>query len=160
MPCSPSSPTNHAGCASPGSCPAETSSTRSPARRPTATTAPRNANRTAIALLAQAAHLTPAHGPLIVGCKWTEADRRRDPDNIVSGGRKLILDAIGPGRRGGRGWHGAGVIHCDGWHCIALLVDVFEIGKPGVEVVIAEVQLTLPLLERREVAIDLRAGTS
>lgn len=110
-----------------------------------------------IALAAQSAKLQPAVGPLIVGCIWYETDRRRDPDNIVSGGRKLLLDALGPGRAGRCGWHGARVMHCDGWHCVSMLVDVFEVRKnPGVEVVIAEVQLTLPLLERRDVAIDLR----
>lgn len=110
-----------------------------------------------IALAAQSAKLQPAVGPLIVGCIWYETDRRRDPDNIVSGGRKLLLDALGPGRKGRCGWHGAQIMHCDGWHCVSMLVDVFEVRKnPGVEVVIAEVQLTLPLLERRNVAIDLR----
>lgn len=110
-----------------------------------------------IALAAQSAKLQPAVGPLIVGCIWYETDRRRDPDNIVSGGRKLLLDALGPGRGGSCGWHGSKVIHCDGWHCISMLVDVFEVRKnPGVEVVIAELQLTLPMLERRDVAIDLR----
>lgn len=110
-----------------------------------------------LALCAQSARLTPAVGSLIIACIWYEADRRRDPDNIVSGGRKLLLDALGPGRKGPAGWHGAKVIHCDGWHCVSMLADVFEIGKPGVEVVIAEVQLQLPLVERRDVAIDLRA---
>ncbi len=114
-----------------------------------------------IALHANRAKLQPARGPLIVGCIWYEVDRRRDPDNIVSGGRKLILDALGPGRGGPCGWHGSKVIHCDGWHCIAMLADVFEVRKtPGVEVVIAEVQLELPLVsERRTVAIDLRGET-
>lgn len=110
-----------------------------------------------IALAAQSAKLSSPVGPVIVGCIWYETDRRRDPDNIVSGGRKLLLDALGPGRGGPCGWHGARVIHCDGWHCIAMLADVFEVRKtPGVEVVIAEVQLQLPLTERRTVAIDLR----
>lgn len=110
-----------------------------------------------IALHANRAKLQPAVGSLIIGCIWYEADRRRDPDNIVSGGRKLLLDALGPGRGGPRGWHGSKLIHCDGWHCISMLADVFEIGKPGVEVVIAEVQLSLPAMtERRDVAIDLR----
>ena len=117
-------------------------------------------DQNSIALYAQSAKLQPARGPLIVGCIWYEADRRRDPDNIVS--RRSQAAA---GRARGRGallgpcgWHGAKVIHCDGWHCVAMLADVFEIGKPGVEVrVIAEVQLTLPLLERRDVAIDLRS---
>jgi hypothetical protein len=125
-------------------------------RSPHAYNVKKRQEQNSIALCAQSARLTPARGSLIIGCIWYEPDRRRDPDNIVSGGRKLLLDALGPGRGGPCGWHGSKVIHCDGWHCISMLADVFEIGKPGVEVVIAEVQLTLPLLERRDVAIDLR----
>lgn len=110
-----------------------------------------------IAAVAQSAKLQPARGRLIIGCTWFERDRRRDPDNIVSGGRKLILDALGPGRTGPLGWHGAGLIHCDGWHCCGVFFDVFEIGEPGVEVVIAEVQLELPLYAVVEAREDRRA---
>src|SRR6185437_9648619 len=107
----------------------------------------------------------PARGPVWVVTRWRERDRRRDPDNIVSGGRKLILDALGPGRRGLRGWKGAGLLHCDGWHCVAAFVDVFEIGEPAVEVILPEVQLSLfavlPAAEtvpgRVELRADLRA---
>jgi len=32
--------------------------------------------------------------PVIISFDWTEPDRRRDIDNVSSGGRKLILDAL------------------------------------------------------------------
>lgn len=96
---------------------------------------------------------------VLVATLWREEARRRDPDNIVSGGRKVLLDALGPGRKGERGWRGAGLLHCDGWHCVAGFVDVFAVGEPGIEVVVAPVQLELPLSrEAREVRIDMRGA--
>jgi hypothetical protein len=99
----------------------------------------------------------PLASRALVATIWREPDRRRDPDNIVSGGRKLILDAIGPGRKGPRGWPGACLIHCDGWHCIHGFVDVIEHApkRPGIEVVLAEWgQLPLPAL--RGAILDVR----
>ncbi len=89
----------------------------------------------------------PTDGRVIVACNWREADRRRDPDNVVSGGKKLVLDALKPTKRGRGISEGLGLIHCDGWHCIAGFVDIVthDPKSPGVEVVIAEVQLSLPL---------------
>lgn len=97
-------------------------------------------------------------GRVLIACEWREANARRDPDNIISGGRKLLLDALGPGRRrGDRGWQGAGLIHCDGRHCIAGFVDVI-VSRPdiaGVAVIVAPVQLELPI-GARETVVDLR----
>ena len=110
-------------------------------------------------LWAQRYRFEPARGKVIVACNWREETRHRDPDNIISGGRKLLLDAIGPGRKGEKGWTGAGLMHCDGWHCIAGFVDVVTLAPdaPGVEVVVAEVQLELPLSRAvRDVVVDAR----
>ena len=97
----------------------------------------------------------------LVASIWYEPNNRRDPDNVISGGRKLILDALGPGRDGSRGWPGAGVLRGDGRRDIAAFFDIFRTDpdEPGVEVTIAPVQLELPLSRAaREVVVDLRAA--
>jgi Holliday junction resolvase RusA-like endonuclease len=54
---------------------------------------------------------------------WCEKTRRRDPDNIAAGGRKLILDALVRAR----------VIRDDGWKQIRGWEDTFETShKEGV----------------------------
>jgi hypothetical protein len=101
----------------------------------------------------------PPVGKVLIACTWRERTKHRDPDNIISGGRKFILDALGRGRKGPRGWEGAGLLHCDGWHCIAGFVDVVVLAPdaPGVEVVVAPIQLSLPLSPAaREAVVDLR----
>lgn len=63
---------------------------------------------------------------------------RRQP--VASGGRKILHDALARGRGGVRGWAGAGVIHCDGAHCVAGQVDLYDVElAPGVEVLLYEV---------------------
>ena len=82
-----------------------------------------------IAWEAKAQHLQPitrAH----FAFQWTERDRRRDPDNIAAGGRKLILDGLVK----------AGILENDGWKQIAGWSDYFFVGTPGVEVFIVEVE--------------------
>lgn len=62
--------------------------------------------------------------------RWIEKDRRRDPDNVSSAGRKFVLDALVT----------AGVLPGDGWAAIAGWSDSFEVGtRHGVEVTITEV---------------------
>lgn len=57
--------------------------------------------------------------------EWHEAARRRDPDNIAAGGRKLILDAL---------VH-AGIVPGDGWATIAGWTDHFLVSpSAGVRV--------------------------
>ena len=55
---------------------------------------------------------------------WIERSRKRDPDNIAAGGRKLILDALVE----------SGIIANDGWKHIVGFIDHFSINKsePGV----------------------------
>lgn len=52
---------------------------------------------------------------------WIERDRRRDPDNVAAGGRKLILDGLVR----------AGVISGDGWAAVGGWNDVFMAPAPG-----------------------------
>ncbi len=101
----------------------------------------------------------PFDGKALIACVWREPTNRRDPDNVISGGRKFIMDALARGRAGARGWRGAGHLHCDGRHCVAGFADIFvtDVERPGVEVTIAPVQLALPLSgAAREAVIDLR----
>jgi hypothetical protein len=79
--------------------------------------------------------------------RFVERTRHRDPDGLLSAASKIVLDALGPGRkpnaRGYGGWHGAGIIHCDGWHCVAAPpAGVYEqdVKRPGVEVMLFEVR--------------------
>jgi hypothetical protein len=62
---------------------------------------------------------------------WVEKDRRRDPDNVSSAGRKFILDGLVK----------AGVLPGDGWAAIESWSDTFTVdAKHGVAVTILEVQ--------------------
>jgi hypothetical protein len=62
--------------------------------------------------------------------RWVEASKRRDPDNLAAGGRKLILDGL----------VAAGVLPDDGWANVAGWEDVFEVGAAaGVEVTLTPV---------------------
>ncbi len=55
---------------------------------------------------------------------WYERNRRRDPDNVAAGGRKLVLDGL----------VSAGVLEGDGWHHIRSWEDQWFVNpeKPGV----------------------------
>lgn len=48
---------------------------------------------------------------------WVEASRRRDPDNVAAGGRKIVLDAL----------VAAGVLPGDGWRAVAGWRDRFVV---------------------------------
>lgn len=78
---------------------------------------------------------------VVIACRWVEANRKRDPDGVAAGGQKIAIDALGPPRGGPRGWPGAAIIHCDGWHCVAGLVHAFAVDAraPGVELLLYEV---------------------
>ena len=63
---------------------------------------------------------------------WVCKDRRKDKDNIMAGGLKMILDGLVV----------AGVIKNDGWSEIGSINNHFEVDKdnPRVEVCITEVK--------------------
>lgn len=77
---------------------------------------------------------------------WQLVDRRRDPDGIAAGGAKIILDALQP-THPSRG-PGAGVIHCDGCHCVTALSHEFTFGvsreSEGVWVRLLSVERFIP----------------
>ena len=58
--------------------------------------------------------------------RWLEKDKRRDPDNIAAGGRKIILDGLVKG----------GFIKNDGWQTVMGWEDRWEVfpKRPGVHV--------------------------
>lgn len=82
-----------------------------------------------IAMYAKAAKLAPLLPPVTLRFRWVEKARRRDPDNIAAGGRKLCLDALVK----------AGLLPDDGWAQVAGWVDTFEVDRdnPGVEISLA-----------------------
>jgi hypothetical protein len=55
---------------------------------------------------------------------WVEASRRRDPDNVAAGGRKIVLDVL----------VAEGVLRDDGWRAVAGWTDRFMVDprRPGV----------------------------
>jgi len=78
----------------------------------------------------------PFERPVVLSFDWIEKDRRRDPDNVAAGGRKLILDGLVI----------AGVIKGDGWRWIRSWYDRWQVadevvsGKgPGVGVTITAI---------------------
>ena len=62
-----------------------------------------------IDLVCKAQGIRPVTGPASIAFVWYEPNRRRDPDNFSSGGRKLILDGLVK----------AGILETDGWRGIA-----------------------------------------
>jgi hypothetical protein len=82
-----------------------------------------------IAGLARRAKLPALTGMVFFRFNWTEPDRRRDPDNVAGGGRKLILDGL----------VAAGVLRGDGWATVHHWADNFAVGPvPGCRVFMAE----------------------
>lgn len=79
--------------------------------------------------LAKVAKLKPVNYAELV-FEWREKDRRRDPDNVSSAGRKLILDGLVK----------AGVLTGDGWRGIYSFQDWWTVDKaaPGVLVKIVD----------------------
>ena len=69
-------------------------------------------------------------GAVVIDFKWIEKDRRRDPDNISSFGRKVILDALVK----------TGIITDDSQEYILGFRDFFEVDaeNPRIEVAIRE----------------------
>ncbi len=68
----------------------------------------------------------PFERRVIVDFEWVERDKRRDPDNVAAGGRKLVLDGLVK----------AGVLNGDGWAHVDHWWDRFSVNaeRPGVGV--------------------------
>jgi len=75
----------------------------------------------------------PFERAVLMTFDWVEKDKRRDPDNVAAGGRKLILDGlVNAGVLAGDGWK-----HVRSWHDRWQTVDEVIGGKgPGVGVTI------------------------
>ena len=58
----------------------------------------------------------PFECPVFLTFEWIEKDKRRDPDNVAAGGRKLILDGL----------VAAGVLQGDGWQWIRAWNDAWR----------------------------------
>lgn len=89
----------------------------------------------AIAGLAQRASLPTYRRPVVFKFMWVEKDRRRDPDNVAAGGRKLVLDGL----------VAAGVLTGDGWRFVQSWYDTFRVDpyRPGVGVELYEMDATV-----------------
>lgn len=68
--------------------------------------------------------------PVRMSYTWYEKNRKRDPDNVSSYGRKVIQDAL----------VSCGVLKDDGWSCISGFSDEFGVDKksPRIEIIIEE----------------------
>lgn len=84
---------------------------------------------------AKAARLPAFRGGVTLSFHWFERNRRRDPDNVAAGGRKLILDGL----------VAAGVLPGDGGRTVLHWTDRFDLAGaggqnlgPGVGVTIAD----------------------
>lgn len=79
---------------------------------------------------AKQARLPAFAGAVRLSFQWAEPDRRRDPDNVAAGGRKLILDGLVK----------AGVLAGDGWSVVHGWEDSFVItnADPGAGVTICD----------------------
>jgi hypothetical protein len=72
--------------------------------------------------LAKSAGLKPVNAAVLI-FEWRERNRRRDPDNVSSAGRKLILDGLVK----------AGVLSGDGWAGVRSFMDIWTVSVvPGV----------------------------
>ena len=74
----------------------------------------------------------PLREPVIMHYLWVEKDRRRDKDNVSSGGRKIIQDALVKMK----------ALKNDGWGNIDWFSDEFAVDKkrPRVEIEIEEAE--------------------
>lgn len=76
--------------------------------------------------------LRPMQGPVSVHFRWIEKDRRRDPDNIRSGGSKLILDSLVQCK----------ILATDSQKTIWQLTDTYGVNaqNPHVEVILTQIE--------------------
>jgi len=84
----------------------------------------------------------PKLRPLLPGVSiaftWFERDRRRDPLDVRPA-CKFIVDALCGADRDGDRQPRAGILHCDGWHCInpGGIHDAFAVTPGAVGVTVA-----------------------
>lgn len=72
--------------------------------------------------------------PVRLSLTVVEEDRRRDPDNVVAGARKLLLDALqgGAARRKGEGLEPVIYLERDSWKYLrAPFLDDWRVAGPG-----------------------------
>ena len=83
------------------------------------------------------ARLQPVAPGVMVSFLWIERDRRRDPLDIRPA-CKFIMDALCEHDRATDGQARAGIVHCDGLHCVRGVLDDFAVDplRAGVEVVV------------------------
>ena len=100
----------------------------------------------AIWAYAKKARLQRMAGRVYFRFEWRENNRRRDPDNISSAGRKLVLDGLVK----------AGVIAGDGWAVVAGWEDRFVAFalNPGVHVILVDA-LSQPRRLRRSAEVEV-----
>lgn len=75
----------------------------------------------------------PLREPVTIHWVWIEKDRRRDPDNVMGGGKKIILDAMVRVK----------LLRGDGWSNIRPpMTDEWKVDKkkPRVEIEITEAE--------------------
>ena len=74
----------------------------------------------------------PLREPVTMHYLWVEKDRRRDKDNVSSGGRKIIQDALVKMK----------ALKNDGWANIDSFSDAFSVDKkrPRIEIEIEEAE--------------------
>lgn len=83
-----------------------------------------------IALYAREQRFQPISGPADYALEFIEPNRRRDPDNFIAGGCKVIFDAL----------QLAGLLENDGWKHVLSISTSWRVDakKPGVKVVVVE----------------------
>jgi len=83
------------------------------------------------------ARLQPVAPGVMVSFLWIERDRRRDPLDIRPA-CKFIMDALCGADRPGDRQARAGILHCDGMHCVRAVLDDFGVDplNAGVEVAV------------------------
>jgi len=76
------------------------------------------------------AKLRPVLPGVLVCFHWRERDRRRDPLDIRAA-CKFVLDALAGADRPNDRQARAGILHCDGWHCVRGVLDDFSVAREG-----------------------------
>ncbi len=75
--------------------------------------------------------IKPFKTPVFIHFTWSRKNRRTDPDNISSAGRKVILDGLVKAK----------VLENDGWKQITGMMDIFYVGEEdGVLLTITETE--------------------